>query len=98
MNLAPTTNLRDKQTVYPEPVQRGEPGPEEPCGAQETGSPVPPLAGRGGVASRRARLSVWLDRACAGVGALVWNMAARPLWAVQRLQLLLASGTVSQSR
>lgn len=47
------------------PVQRGEPGPEEPCGAQETGSPVPPLAG-GGVASRRARLSVGLDRACAG--------------------------------
>lgn len=32
------------------------------------------------------------------VGALIWNMAARSLWAVQRLQRLLASGAVSESR
>lgn len=45
------------------PVQRGEPGPEEPCGAQETGSPVPPLAGGAWPLGGLVSSSGWTARA-----------------------------------
>lgn len=67
---------------------------EQQSGVQETGSLVP-TGGRGFSEGATLLLAPVRTRS---VGALLWNMAARSLWAVQRLQRLLASGAVSESR